>query len=278
MNRVETENPALPPARIDLLADQEEGDFEECGPRYPDRYASVLVIIPAYNEEQSIAHVIRGIRQAVPFADILVINDGSSDATVEAVQRSCANILDLPFNLGIGGAVQAGIKFAWSYGYPFLVRVDGDGQHNAEDIPRLLEVVMRGQADVAIGSRFCPGQETYRPSFARHLGIRYFSLLVSLLVGRRLYDPTSGFQCMNRLAIQSFTRYYPQDYPEVEGHVLMHKMRLRVVEIPVNMLPRKSGTSSINLLRSIYYVPKVTLATLMSAFRAIRPLRSLYRR
>lgn len=250
--------------------------FREFAPSYPDRYASVLVIIPAYNEEKCIAQVISEVKQATPFVDILVINDGSLDATAAMARRAGAGVLNLPFNLGIGGAVQAGIKFAWNHGYPFLVRTDGDGQHIAKHIPRLLEVVMRGRADVAIGSRFCPDQETYCPPFARRLGIRYFTLLVSLLIGRRVYDPTSGFQCMSRSAIRYFSHYYPQDYPEVEARVLMKKMGLRVIEIPVEMRPRRSGVSSINLLRSIYYVFKVTLATLMIAFRAIRRLHPLY--
>ncbi len=250
--------------------------FGKCGPRFPDRYSSVLVIIPAYNEEKNVAQVINGVKQTVPFADILVIDDGSVDATAEMARRSGAGVLNLPFNLGIGGAVQAGIKFAWKYGYPFMLRLDADDQHNPEDIPRLLEVVMLGQADVAIGSRFCPGQETYRPPLARRLGIRYFSLLVSLLVGHRIYDPTSGFQCMNRLALWYFAYYYPQDYPEVEAHVLMHKMGLRVAEVPVVMRPRRSGASSIDLLRSVYYLFKVTLATLMSAFRVMSRLPSIY--
>jgi glycosyltransferase involved in cell wall biosynthesis len=244
-----------------------------CAPHYPDRYASVLVIIPAYNEESNIAYVIKGIREAVPFADILVINDGSLDATAE-VARSCgAGVLDLPFNLGIGGAVQAGIKFARTHGYPFVVRIDGDGQHNPEDILRLLGVVMRGEANIALGSRFRPGRETYRPPFARRIGIRYFSWLVSLMLGSRVYDTTSGFQCMDRLAIQYFARYYPQDYPEVEAHVLIKKAGLRVAEIDATMRPRRSGTSSISYLRSVYYVFKVTLATLIAILRAVPCLR-----
>ena len=236
------------------------------GPRYPDRYSSVLVIVPAYNEEKNVGHVVRKIKQHAGYADILVINDGSSDATAEIAQRNGACVLNLPCNLGIGGAVQAGIKFAWNYGYPFVVRVDGDRQHNVVDIPRLLGAVMQGRADVAIGSRFCEKKGTYRPPFARRLGIRMFSLLVSVLVGYRVYDPTSGLQCMDLEAMKHFARYYPQDYPEVEAHILMHKAGLKVIEIPVVMRPRKAGVSSINFLRSIYYVLKVFLATLIAAF------------
>ncbi|MCK4470539.1 MAG: glycosyltransferase family 2 protein [Anaerolineae bacterium] len=264
------------PAQITPWVDQRERGLRERQPHYPDRHASILAIIPAYNEEENIAHVIRGIKIAAPFADILVINDGALDATARVARRSGAGVLNLPFNLGIGGAVQAGIKFAWAHGYPFLVRLDGDGQHNPEDIPRLLQVVMQGRANIAIGSRFLPGHEAYRAPSARRLGIRYFSLMVSLMAGHRVYDTTSGFQCMDRHAIQYFARYYPQDYPEVEAHILTDKVGLQVVEIPVTMRPRRSGVSSIGLLRSIYYVFKVTLATLMAAFRAMPRLRSSY--
>jgi glycosyltransferase involved in cell wall biosynthesis len=213
------------------------------------------------------------IKRHAGYADILVINDGSSDATAEIAQRNGACVLNLPGNLGIGGAVQAGIKFAWNYGYPFVVRVDGDRQHNVEDIPHLLSPVMQGRADVAIGSRFCEKKGTYRPPFLRRLGIHMFSLLVSALVGYRVYDPTSGLQCMDLEAMKHFVRYYPQDYPEVEAHILMRKAGLKVIEIPVVMRPRDAGVSSINFLRSIYYVFKVTLATLTVAFSTEPPRR-----
>jgi hypothetical protein len=237
------------------------------GPRYPNRYSSVLVIVPAYNEQENIGRVVKRIKQHAGYADILVINDGSRDATAEMAQRNGASVLNLPYNLGIGGAVQAGIKFAWNYGYPFVVRLDSDGQHNPADIPRLLGAVMQGQADVAIGSRFCEKKETYRPSFARRIGIRMFCLLVFVLVRYRVYDPTSGLQCMNLEAMKHFIRHYPQDYPEVEAHVLMHKAGLKVLEIPVVMRPREAGVSSINSLRSIYYAFKVSLATLTAALQ-----------
>jgi glycosyltransferase involved in cell wall biosynthesis len=268
---IQVEKRAVPtwPVEMGLLA-------EECGPCYPCRRASVLVIIPAYNEETNIAYVVRSIRRVTPFADVLVVNDGSLDATAEVARRSGAGVLNLPFNLGIGGAVQTGIKFAYNHGYPFVVRVDGDGQHDPVDIPRLLSAVMQGRVNVAIGSRFCLGGETYRLPFARALGICYFSTMVSLMVGYRVYDTTSGFQCMDRYAIRYFARYYPQDYPEVEAHILMKKAGLKVMEIPVKMRPRKTGISSIDHLRAIYYMLKVTLATWIAAFRAVPRIRSSY--
>jgi glycosyltransferase involved in cell wall biosynthesis len=229
--------------------------------------SSVLVIIPAYNEDKSIASVVDDARHYIPSGDILVIDDGSSDDTASQARRSGAYVLSLPYNLGIGGAVQTGFKFADKMGYSFVIRVDGDGQHNVADAPRLLDLVQRDEADVVIGSRFCPGFVTYRPPLARKLGIRMFSLLVSCITGQPVYDPTSGMQCLNRRAFHILARHYPQDYPEVESRVVLHKARLRVVETPVYMRPRATGMSSISYLRAIYYMIKVTLATLIAALR-----------
>ncbi len=233
---------------------------------------AVLVIIPAYNEAKNIGAVISDVRQHAPCAaedsaDILVIDDGSTDVTATVARRSGAYVLSLPYNLGIGGAVQAGFKFAVKMGYSYVVRVDGDGQHSAAHIPRLLGMVQRDEADVVIGSRFCPGSITYCPPLARKLGIRFFSLLASLITGQSVYDPTSGMQCLNKRALQVLAGQYPQDYPEVEARVLLHKARLRVVEVPARMRPRAAGNSSITNLRSIYYMLKVTLATLIAALR-----------
>ncbi|RLC86187.1 MAG: glycosyltransferase family 2 protein [Chloroflexi bacterium] len=229
--------------------------------------SSVLVIIPAYNEARNIGTVVTDVRHYAPFADILVIDDGSTDSTAAVAHRSGAYVLSLPYNLGIGGAVQAGFKFAVRRGYSYVVRVDGDGQHNAAYILRLLALVQQGKADVAIGSRFCPGLVTYRPPLARRLGIRFFSFLVSFITRQPVYDPTSGMQCLNRRALYILAQDYPQDYPEVEARVLLHKARLRVIETPVCMRPRATGNSSITYLRSIYYMLKVTLATLIAALR-----------
>lgn len=236
-------------------------------PGYPNRYASVLVIIPAFNEGSNIAYVIQAVKQAAGFVDILVINDGSDDDTAFIAAQQGAGVLDLPFNLGIGGAVQAGIKYAYRWGYPLMVRVDGDGQHDPFELHKLLGAVMQGKANVAVGSRFLPGAETYRPPLSRMMGICYFSLLVSLLVGQRITDTTSGFQCLDKKAISYFAKYYPQDYPEVEAHIMMKKAGLKVTEVPVHMHPRRSGTSSINYIRAVYYMLKVTLATWIAFIR-----------
>lgn len=228
--------------------------------------SQVLVTVPVFNEEESIGSVINQIHD-YGIGEIVVIDDGSTDRTIEMAEKEGALVLRLLFNLGIGGAVQAGFKFADEMGYPFVVRIDGDGQHKVEEIEKLLSIVKRGEVDIAIGSRFCPGNRTYNPSIFRNLGIRWFSFLISTLIREPVYDPTSGMLAMNRRALKILARYYPQDYPEVEARVLMKKAKLKVVEIPVEMKLRSTGLSSITLFRSIYYMFKVSLATLLAAIR-----------
>jgi glycosyltransferase involved in cell wall biosynthesis len=229
----------------------------------------VLVIIPAYNEEASIGEVVAGIRHNVNYADVLVIDDGSRDDTGIVARRQGASVLTLPHNLGIGGAVRAGLTLAEELGYPWVVRMDGDGQHGWEYIPQLLHPIQEGRADMAFGSRFSGGINTYQPSLARRLGIRLYGLAVSLAVGQRITDATSGLWCLNLRAIRLFAQYFPQDYPEVESHILLHKAGLTQIEIPVGMRPRLSGSSSIGPMRSVYYAFKVLLA---AGIRTIQPL------
>lgn len=234
---------------------------------YLKRRSPVLVIIPAYNEEESIGQVVTDVKRSARFADVLVVNDGSTDGTATVARRCGADVIDLGYNLGIGAAVRAGYRLAEEMGYEFAVRVDGDGQHNPDDIQRLLAPVQQGRADVAFGCRFCGGSTSYRTSSARRLGIRVFGLVLSLLLGQKIHDVTSGLRCANRKAIRCFARYYPQDYPEVESHVLLYKAGLSEVEVPVSMRPRIGGCSSITLPRSVYYVFKVLLAILIRAFQ-----------
>lgn len=230
------------------------------------RLSRTLVIIPALNEEGNIVRVIANAGQ-LENADVLVIDDGSHDRTALRARKAGAYVLHLPFNLGIGGAVQAGLKFADEMGYADAIRIDGDGQHDMEEARKLLRVVRQGLADVAVGSRFLPGQHTYRPPLGRAMGIRWFAAMVSLITRQSAYDTTSGMQAMNRRAIRLFARYYPQDYPEVEARILMHKAGLRVRELAVRMQVRTAGASSITSLRSVYYLFKVSLATLIAALR-----------
>lgn len=227
----------------------------------------VLAIIPAYNEAQSIAAVIRGIRSSRPDIDILVVNDGSTDGTGEAARsEGLAAVIDLPANLGIGGAVQTGYMYAWRQGYDIAVQIDGDGQHDPLQLGRLLEPLTEGRADCCIGSRFL-GEEGYRSTPVRRLGIRYFAWMILSMTRHLLTDPTSGFRAVGRRGIEIFAGYYPDDYPEVEAIMLLLRKGLRLEEIPVAMRSRQGGVTSITPRRSLYYMAKVSLAVIMTRLR-----------
>ncbi len=211
--------------------------------------------------------VVAELRAFDPGLDVLVIDDGSTDATAERAAAAGAAVVRLPYNLGIGGAVQTGFKYALAHGYGVVIRLDGDGQHEPQEIPNLLAPLARGEADVVVGSRFASGAGDYRPPFARRAGIRWFSQLVSLLTRQKLTDTTSGFQAVNARAIKLFAADYPHDYPEVEAAVMVVRHRLRIVEVPATMRGRETGSSSITALRSLYYAVKVTLALFVGVFR-----------
>ncbi|HXF60006.1 MAG TPA: glycosyltransferase family 2 protein [Caldilineaceae bacterium] len=236
-----------------------------------DRSDKLLIIIPAYNEQGAIYQVVNGVRQATPEADVLVIDDGSVDNTALEAEAAGALVLQHPFNLGIGGAVQTGLKFAREHAYDYVIRLDGDGQHNAEEILLLINVLRSQKADMVIGSRFLETRQDWHIPWARRLGISFFGWAVSLLIGNRATDTTSGFCGMNRRAVEVLAAYLPQDYPDVESRVIIHKAGLRQVELPVHMRARMAGVSSINAWRSIYYACKVTLAMVTSALKDIAP-------
>ena len=225
-----------------------------------------VAIVPARNEEACIADVVREIRAFDPELEVVVVDDGSGDRTAALAAAAGARVVCLPFNLGIGGAVQTGFRYALEHGFELAVRLDGDGQHDPRDIPALLTPLLAGQADIVVGSRFA-GAGSYRAPLARSLGIRLFAWIVSRLVGRRVTDTTSGFQALNKRAIALFAADYPHDYPEVEATVMVFKHRLRLAEVPVSMRERVAGTSSITAFRSIYYMAKVLLALLVGLFR-----------
>ncbi len=228
----------------------------------------VVAIVPAYNEEGAIGGVVEAIHAFDPSFDVVVVDDGSSDATAERAAAAGAAVVVLPFNLGIGGAVQTGFRYALELGYERAVRLDGDGQHDPAELEKLLPPLDREGADVVTGSRFVDGAaDDYRPSLGRRLGITWFARLVSLLTRQRVTDTTSGFQALNRRGIELFARDYPSDYPEVEATVLVHKAGLRLVEVPVRMREREHGSSSITFVRSVYYVLKVTLALFVAMVR-----------
>jgi glycosyltransferase involved in cell wall biosynthesis len=225
-----------------------------------------LAIVPALNEERAIGAVIEEIRAFDPTFDVLVVDDGSRDGTADAALRHGARVVRLPFNLGIGGSVQTGFRYAFDHGYDLVARIDGDGQHDPAQLDSLLPVVVRGEADICVGSRFA-GSDGYRSSGTRRIGIRILAQTVSLLTGQRVTDTTSGFQVLDRKAIALFAQDYPHDYPEVEAAVMLHKHRLRLAEVPVSMRERAHGNSSITALRSVYYMAKVLLAVLVAMFR-----------
>ena len=225
-----------------------------------------IAIVPAYNEEQAIGGVVREIKAFDPGLDVVVIDDGSPDGTSAAARAAGAAVVRLPFNLGIGGAVQTGFKYALAQGYELAVRLDGDGQHDPSELPQLIAPVLAGQADIVVGSRFA-GEGEYRPPFARRIGIGLFASVVSLLVRQRVTDTTSGFQALNLKGISLFAADYPHDYPEVEATVMVVKHRLTLLEVPVRMREREHGRSSITALRSLYYVVKVLLALFIGLFR-----------
>lgn len=229
-----------------------------------------LAIVPAHNEAGAIFATIQEIRSFAPEFDVLVVDDGSTDSTAALALSADAKVVRLPFNVGIGGAMQTGYLYAQEHGYRVAVQIDGDGQHDPRYIHDLLE---RLQADpelnMVTGSRFLePSDEGHRSSAFRRVGIVIFARLVSIITGRRVTDPTSGLRMTNRVGIQLFARDYPHDYPEVEAILMMHAHRLNSCEIPVLMRPRTSGVSAISASQPFYYMVKVLLAVFIGLFRS----------
>lgn len=232
------------------------------------RNCTHLAIVPAYNEEATVGSVIRALHENAPDFDVVVIDDGSTDATGAMAARAGAAVVKLPFNIGIGGAVQSGFKYALENGYDFCVQVDGDGQHDPREIARLQAAMQADPTiDMVVGSRFLSSDYHYPAPISRRTGIHIFAAICSRIIGSRVSDPTSGFRLCNRRAIELFARDYPHDYPEVEATVMVFKHRLRLTEVPVTMREREHGSSSITALRSIYYMVKVLLALFVGVFR-----------
>ena len=227
----------------------------------------IAAVVPAYDEEGAIGKVVAEIRSTGLAIDVVVVDDASTDDTARAARAAGATVLTLPFNVGIGGAVQTGLRYARDEGYPRAVRLDGDGQHDARELPKLLAPIELGEADLVIGSRFVDGGGSYRPPLARRIGIRVFARLVSLLGGQRVTDTTSGFVALDRRAIELFAAEYPHDYPEVEATLVALRSGLRLTQVQVEMRERETGTSSITFVRAVYYVVKVTLSLLVASLR-----------
>lgn len=228
-----------------------------------------LIIIPAYNEAWNIVNVLFDIHQKITGCDILVVNDASIDNTGNLAEKTgVAEVLNFPYNLGIGAAVQAGFKYANKFNYQYALQFDGDGQHLTEHIPRLIMEIEKGEFDVVIGSRFHMQKEKigFRSTFMRRFGIRIFTLVTLMLTGKKIKDCTSGFRIYNRPAIKFLAKYYPADYPEPEALILLGKNKFTMTEVPTQMRARMAGVSSISR-KGFFYMIKVLLSMFMTATR-----------
>lgn len=222
----------------------------------------VLLIIPAYNEAENIEKVVNDLIQNYPQYDYVIVNDGSRDETEEICLKNHYQMLSLPLNLGIGGAVQTGYRYALKNHYDIAIQIDGDGQHDIAYVEKLIEPIFSGEADIAIGSRFIK-KEGFQSSATRRMGISFLSGLIHVLCFKKVKDVTSGFRAVNEKFIKIYAENYPSDYPEPEAIVAAIMHRGRIAEVPVIMKERAGGSSSINLKRSVYYMIKVTLAILV---------------
>ena len=225
-----------------------------------------LVIIPAYNEEKNIASVASGVRGTVPDCDILVVDDGSKDRTKAVAKEFGCAVVSLPFNMGIGAAVQTGFIYAKRYHYDLAIQVDADGQHIPEEIERIVRPILNGKYDVVVGSRYIK-RSNYKTPWTRRLGMIILSSINSVILKKRITDTTSGFRAYNRKAILFLADNYPDDYPEPEALVLLSRSSFRIAEVPVQMNNRLEGKSSITPFRSIYYMIKVILAIFVDLFK-----------
>ena len=237
----------------------------------PAGAGGLLIIIPAVNEEGAIAGVVRSVQEHMPGVPVLVIDDGSVDDTISRARTAGADVLTLPHHLGLGGCVQTGYKLAYELGFEYVIRIDGDGQHDARDIPRILEKLQTTGCEMVIGSRFVSfnGSET---SLLRALGIRFFRLVLAPILGKPVHDPTSGFVGVNRRALAVFGRSFPLDYPEIEALVVLQRRRFRFEEVPCKMRPRTSGRTSITPVKSLYYIAHVLLGVFVNVLKYERRL------
>lgn len=240
----------------------------ETAVRAQSSVARVLMIVPALNESFTVARVVGDLYRSMPSCEVLVVDDGSTDDTAEIARESGAYVVSLPYNCGIGVAMQTGYLFAAARGYDIAVQVDGDGQHEPEEVDRLIQPILGQTADMVVGSRFL-GTKGYKSSTARRLGIVWLSAFLSAITRSKVTDPTSGFRAVNGEVVRFFAKDYPTDYPEPEVIPLLSRMGLRIVEVPVTMHHRQAGRSSITAMRSIYYMIKVSLSIIIGLFRSV---------
>ena len=225
-----------------------------------------IIVIPAYNEEGNLEKTVRDIRENAPDFDYVIVNDCSTDNTLGMCREKGFSYLNLPVNLGIGGAVQTGYRYAYYHGYDLAVQFDGDGQHSAKFLAQMAKVLEETESDMVIGSRIIE-KEGFQSSGLRRIGRRYFSLLIKLLTGKTVTDPTSGMRMINRKLLKKFTNEYPKDYPEPESVVTVLSEKHKVTEIPVVMNEREEGISSISLRNSVYYMIKVSFAVVIARMK-----------
>jgi glycosyltransferase involved in cell wall biosynthesis len=226
----------------------------------------LLILIPAYNEQGAVGGVVNEVHAVMPGAPVLVVDDCSTDDTVLAARAAGARILALPHHLGLGGAVQAGYKLAFELGFDYVIRVDGDGQHDPRDIPKILEALEREGCEMVIGSRFVNGDGKHT-GMLRAAGIVFFRAVLRPILGRPVRDPTSGFVGVNRLALSVFSATFPLEYPEIEALVVLERKRFRFVEVPCRMRPRRTGRTTITPLKSLYYMVHVLLGVFVNVLK-----------
>lgn len=222
----------------------------------------VLIIVPAYNEEKSIDKVLKSIKRECSFCDVVVINDGSVDATAKIAEENGVIVISVPYNLGIGGAVQTGLLYAQRNDYDIAIQLDADGQHKAEEVNKLINTLERETSDMVLGSRFID-KNKYRSTFMRRLGNVIFSGLIGMVTKQFFTDSTSGFRTFNRRAINFLAQNYPTDFPEPESLVILKKHGFRIVEIPVSMEERQGGQSSVTKFKAVYFMISISIAILI---------------
>lgn len=227
----------------------------------------ILIIIPAFNEGETIKSLLNELKIKYPNPSCLIINDASTDNTEKVVKSSGLPIITLPYNLGIGGAVQTGYQIALSENYDAAVQLDGDGQHDPASLNAVLKPILSGELDLCIGSRFLNPLNSFKSTFLRRVGIKFFSFLLSSLAKNPVSDPTSGYRAVSKLLIAKFADYYPTDFPEPEAIQIAKRYNARIGEVPVKMKKRAGGISSIRAWKSFYYMIKVTIAIFIDTLK-----------
>ncbi|HEU0121850.1 MAG TPA: glycosyltransferase family 2 protein [Bryobacteraceae bacterium] len=228
--------------------------------------APLMILIPAFNEEGAVGEVIRELHAYHPDLPVLVVDDGSADGTRSVAQKAGADVITVPYHLGLGGCVQAGYRLAFDLGFQYVIRLDGDGQHDPAYVGRILGALQTSGAQMVIGSRYVDGEGEHT-SFARGVGIVFFRWFLGLILGKKVHDPTSGFVGVNRQALEVFARSFPLEYPEIEALVVLQRLTFRFEEVPVKMRPRMAGESTITAVRSFYYVLHVLLGVLVNILK-----------